>query len=96
MMTASYLAVALIEVFHSFLKVILRKNLARSESLRLPAAMAVFRRATLSLLFPCGIRLDSTLPQLILLLGVNFNREAKCLAVGNLLKPLDSIAQDGS
>jgi hypothetical protein len=76
--TAIFLAVALIAVCLPFLNAIFLKNLARSESLRFPTALAALRRAIFNRLLPCGILLDRTLQPLILLLGASLSQEAKC------------------
>ena len=92
MITAIFLAVALMAVCRPFRNAIFLKNFAKSESLRFPTALAAFLNAVFRRLHPLGILFESVLPPLILLLGASLNQEAKCLAVGNLLNPSGPIS----
>ena len=85
--TASFLAVAVIAACLPFLNAIFLKNFPKSEFFRLPTALAAFRNAIFSLLLPYGIRLESTRPPLILLLGASLNQEANFIAEENFLSP---------
>ncbi len=71
--TAIFLAVAVIAACLPFLKAIFLKNFPRSESFKLPTALAAFRSAILSRLLPFGILFDKTLPPLILLFGASLS-----------------------
>ena len=65
--TASFLAVALIAAALPFLKLILAKNSFRGVSFfKFPIELAAFLRAILVRLLPFGIREESTFPPLIL------------------------------
>ena len=66
MMTASFLAVAVMADTRPFLKLILwKKSLSGVLSFKFPMALAAFLKAILSLLLPFPILLDSTFPPLI-------------------------------
>ena len=68
--TASFLAVAVMADTRPFLKLILwKKSLRGVLSFKFPIALAAFLRAILSLLLPLPILLDNTFPPLTLLLG---------------------------
>src|SRR5574344_183252 len=97
--TAHLRAVALIAETLPLRKLIrLKKSESGVESFRLPIALAALRSAIFNRLLPLGIRLESTLPPLILLLGASLNQLAKCLAVGNCLIPSKpaSLIKDNS
>src|SRR5918996_50544 len=87
MITASFLAVALIAAGLPFLKLIRLKKLDNGVSFKFPIALAALRNAIFNLLLPLGILLLSTLPPLILLLGANLNHDANCFPAPNFFNP---------
>jgi len=86
--TPNLRAVALMAETLPFLKLIrLKKSESGVESFRFPIALAALLSAIFNRLLPFGIRLERTLPPLILLLGASLSQLAKCLADGNCRIP---------
>src|SRR4051812_24397856 len=85
--TASFLAVALMADTLPFLKLIRLKKLESGVSFKLPIALAAFLKAILSLLLPLGTLWLKTFPPLILLLGATRSQLANCFAVPNFFNP---------
>src|SRR5689334_4882928 len=85
--TASFLAVALMADTLPFLKLIRLKKSDKGVSFKLPIALAALRNAIFNLLLPFGTLWLSTLPPLILLLGASLSQLANCFAVSNFLRP---------
>lgn len=65
----------------------LKKLESGVESFRFPIALAALLSAIFNRLLPFGIRLESTLPPLILLFGASLSQLAKCLADENCRIP---------
>ena len=85
--TASFLGVAVTAVALAFLYATLLKKSDRWVSLKLPIALATWRKAILSLLLPLGILLLSILHPDILLLGANLSHEVNWFDDGNFGNP---------
>ncbi len=86
--TASFLAVALMANTLPFLKLMRLKKLDSGVSFRFQIALAALRKAIFNRLLPLGTLWLSTLPALILLLGASRSHDANCLALLNFFNPL--------
>jgi hypothetical protein len=71
--TASFLAVALMADTLPFLKLMRLKKFERGVSFKFPIELAALCKAVFNRLLPLGTLLLSTLPPLILLLGTSLN-----------------------
>lgn len=78
--TAIFLVVAVIAACLPFPNAIFLKNLPKSESFKLPTALAAFHNDILSLLLPFGILFDKILHPLTLLFGANLKQEKNFFA----------------
>src|SRR5438874_110372 len=85
--TASFLAVALMAAALPFLKLMRLKKFESDVFFKFPIALAALRSAILSLLLPLGIVLFNTLPPLILLFGARRSHDANCLPALNFFNP---------
>jgi hypothetical protein len=91
MMTASFLAVALIADTRPFPKLMRLKKSDNNVVFKLPIALAAFFNAIFNLLLPFAILLLNTFPPLTLLFGASRSHDANCFPAPNFFNPSNQL-----